>query len=132
MTLISLLRLTLSVLQGIKISSYITPVPSKISFNHYNSTVNLWEPASHRSGWFGRFRLLTKGGSPPSLNFESCCIKRCASLTPRLLSRADVSLDSSAEPLARLSRSACEPFFKMADTSLFAQHQIRTFLIHPY
>ena len=66
----------------------------------------MWEPASHRSGWFGRFRPLTKGGSPPSLYFESRCISRCTSLTPRLPSRADVSLDSSAEPLARLSRSA--------------------------
>ena len=35
----------------------------------------MWEPASHRSGWFGRFRPLTKGGSPPSLNFESKVVK---------------------------------------------------------
>ena len=66
----------------------------------------MWEPASHRSGWFGQHRPLTKGGGPPSLNFESRRISRCASLTPRPPSRADVSLDSSAEPLARLSRSA--------------------------
>ena len=31
----------------------------------------MWEPASHRSGWFGRLRPLTRGGGPPSLTFES-------------------------------------------------------------
>ena len=70
----------------------------------------MWEPASHRSshrsGWFRRFRPSTEGSSPPSLNFESRGIKRRASLTPRLPSRDDVALDSSAKPLARLSRSA--------------------------
>ena len=58
------------------------------------------------SGWFGRLRPLTRGGGPPSLTFESRRISRCASLTPRPPCRADVSLDSSAKPLARLSRSA--------------------------
>ena len=77
----------------------------------------MWEPASHRSGWFGCFRPLTKGGSPPSLNFVSRCIKRCASLTPRLPSRAEISLDSSAEPLARLSRSAGNVCTKDVTTS---------------
>ena len=66
----------------------------------------MWEPASHRSGWFGRLRPLTRGGGPPSLTFESRRISRCASLTPRPPCRADVSLDSSAKPLARLSGSA--------------------------
>ena len=42
MTLLSLLRLTLSVLQGITISSYITYVASIISLNRYNSTVNYY------------------------------------------------------------------------------------------
>ena len=86
-------------------------LPFLCSTNSYRhsfslAAVNVWEPASHRSGWFGRLRALTKGGSPPSLNFELRCISRCASLTPRLPSRADVSLDSSTKPLARLSRSA--------------------------
>ena len=50
-----------------------------------------------RASPFGLVRASpTFDGSPPSLNFESCCISRCASLTPRLPSRADVSLDSSA------------------------------------
>ena len=31
----------------------------------------MWEPASHRSGWFGRLRPLTRGDGPPSLTFES-------------------------------------------------------------
>ena len=70
----------------------------------------MWEPASHRSshrsGWFGRFRPSPEGSSPPSLNFESRCIKRRALLTPRLPSRENVALDSSAKPLARLLRSA--------------------------
>ena len=70
----------------------------------------MWEPASHRSShrsdWFGRFRPSTEGSSPPSLSFESRSIKRRASPTPRLPSRKDVALDSSAKPLARLSRSA--------------------------
>ena len=66
----------------------------------------MWEPASHRSGWLGRLRPLTKGGGPPSLTFESRRIRQCASLTPGLPSRADVSLDSSAKLLSRLSRSA--------------------------
>ena len=68
--------------------------------------LELWEPAAHRSGWFGRLRPLTRGGGQPSLTFESRRIRRCASLTPRPPSRADVSLDSSAKRLARLSRSA--------------------------
>ena len=70
----------------------------------------MWEPASHRSshrsGWFGRFRTSMEGSSPPSLNFESRGIKRRTSFTPRLPSREDVALNSSAKPLARLSRSA--------------------------
>ena len=59
----------------------------------------MWEPASHRSGWFGRFRPSTEGSSPPSLNFESRGIKRRASLTPGLPNQEDVALDSSAKPL---------------------------------
>ena len=66
----------------------------------------MWEPVSHRSGWFGRLRPLMRGCGPPSLTFKSRRISRCASLTPRPPSRADFSLDSSAKPLARLSRSA--------------------------
>ena len=58
----------------------------------------MWEPASHQSRWFGRPRPLTRGGGPPILTFESRHIRRCASLTPRPSSRADVS--------ARLKRQA--------------------------
>ena len=76
---------------------------SQVSLVH-TSALNpgvMWDSASHRSGWFRRRRPLTKGGGPPSLTFESRCISRCALLTPRPPSRADVSLDSSAK-----SRSA--------------------------
>ena len=58
----------------------------------------MWEPASHRSGWFGRPRPLMRGGGPPDLTFKSRHIRRCASLTPRPSSRADLS--------ARLKRQA--------------------------
>ena len=73
-----------------------------VSLSASSVLILMWEPASHRSGWFGRFRPLTKGGSLPSLNFESRCIKRCAPLTPRLPSRAA----ELSRRLARLKRRA--------------------------
>ena len=66
----------------------------------------MWEPASHRSGWFGLPRPLTRGSGPPSLTFESRHIRHVRHLLPGRRVEQTSRLDSSTKPLARLSRPA--------------------------